>query len=134
MKLALYSLPRTGVVFMSDSIFGISEPALQLCEDRAVMLTNNIVNSTTPHYKARDIDFQKLLKNANDNTAMGGQDNSINSQPAMYRVPMQKSMDGNTVDEEIERKNFLENALRYQVNLTFIQNKSDQLMKAIKGE
>ena len=51
----------------------------------------------------------------------------------MYRVPMQTSMDGNTVDENIERKNFIENSLRYQVSLTFIQNESAELMKAIKG-
>jgi flagellar basal-body rod protein FlgB len=43
------------------------------------------------------------------------------------------SLDGNTVDGEIERKNFIENALRYQVNLTFIQNKSDELTKAMGG-
>jgi flagellar basal-body rod protein FlgB len=44
------------------------------------------------------------------------------------------SLDGNTVDDEIERKNFMENSLRYQMNLTFISNKSSELLKAIKGE
>lgn len=128
---------------MEDKIFGLSERALQLCEDRAGLLTNNIVNSSTPHYKARDVDFHKLIKD------VSGQDNSslLRTNPhhlspsneklgerTQYRVPMQKSLDGNTVDDEIERKNFIENAINYQVNLTFVQNKSDQLMKAIKGE
>ncbi len=128
---------------MDDSIFGISEKAMALSEQRAVILTDNIVNSSTPHYKARDIDFQKLLKDqdtdqtaaletTNPNHLQG--DVAFSGQQTLYRVPMQKSMDGNTVDEEIERKDFIENALHYQVNLTFVQNKTDQLMKAIKGE
>ena len=125
-----------------DKLFGVSEKALQLCEDRAVMLTSNIVNSSTPNYKARDIDFQKALATAGkDSTAMQVTNpnhlvpaNQVNGSTAGYRVPMQSSLDGNTVDDEIERKNFIENALHYQVNLTFVHNKTSELMKAIKGE
>lgn len=132
---------------MDDSIFGVSGKALQLCEQRAVLLTDNIVNSSTPHYKARDIDFHKMLRDTTNMTQSDSMlttnahhivpDNSnteINKQNALYRVPMQKSLDGNTVDEDIERKSFIENSLRYQVNLTFVQNESSQLMKAIKGD
>jgi len=127
-----------------DNIFGLSEKALQLCEDRSVLLSNNVVNSSTPNYKARDIDFQKLMKqemDTQDSTLATTNPNHISSSSEMaggenvlYRVPMQKSADGNTVDEDIERKDFIANAINYQVNLTFIQNKSDQLLKAIKGE
>lgn len=126
---------------MSDSIFGLSEKALQLVEGRSVLLTNNLVNSSTPHYKARDFDFHKALENAGDTYQLNNTNknhiqvaNEVGGAQVRYRVPMQMSLDGNTVDDEIERKNFMENALRYQVNLTFIQNKSDELMKAIKGD
>lgn len=126
---------------MSGDIFGISEKALKLSEDRAVMLTSNLVNSSTPHFKARDIDFQKALQNAgNDasllmtNAAHISPTNLTNGTTTQYRVPNQMGLDGNTVDDEIERKNFIENALHYQVNLTFVQNKTSELMKAIKGE
>lgn len=130
---------------MADSIFGMSGKALQLCEDRGVLLSNNIVNSSTPHYKARDIDFYKILQQSNntqnsdmlktnDPRQLSANGNSSISEPVKYVVPMQKSLDGNTVDEEIERKNFIENALHYQVNLTFVQNESNTMMKAIKGE
>ena len=127
---------------MTDDIFGLSGKALQLTEDRSVTLTNNIVNGGTPNYKARDIDFHKLLQDANqiaqplltNNPRQLQPSTNTSGEPLLYRVPMQQSADGNTVDEEIERKNFLENAMNYQVNLTFIQNKSDQPMKAIKGE
>ena len=126
-----------------DTIFGLSEKALQLCEDRSVLLSDNVVNSATPNYKARDIDFQKLLRqeessqNSLPDMSQPGDlkmSSQFSNESVLYRVPMQKSMDGNTVDENIERKDFIENAINYQVNLTFVQSKSDQLMKAIKGE
>lgn len=128
----------------SSSVFGISGQALELAEERASILSNNIVNSSTPHYKAKDIDFHKILQQSNhdaNTTALETTHSNhiaiatnLNGGPEeQYRVPMQKSLDGNTVDEEMERKNFIENALNYQVNLTFIQNKTDQLMQAIKG-
>lgn len=127
---------------MTESIFGVSEKALELCESRASMLTNNIVNSSTPHYKAKDFDFHKVLNNAKQgaDNLLVTKANHINPSsktggaPIQYRVPMQMSLDGNTVDDEIERKNFLENAMRYQVNLTFVTNKTDQIMKAFKGD
>ena len=47
---------------MDDPIFGVSAKALALSERRASILTDNIVNSSTPHYKARDIDFHNMLE------------------------------------------------------------------------
>lgn len=125
---------------MTDSIFGLSEKAMQVCEDRAVLLTNNLVNSATPHYKARDIDFSQIMKESMPTqelkTNQSGQlkSGSAAIEHALYRVPMQESADGNTVDENIERKSFLENAMKYQVNLKFVEYKSDELRAAIKGE
>ncbi len=126
---------------MMSDLFGLSEKALSLSEDRAVMLTTNIVNSGTPNYKAKDIEFEKVLTNMQAEKGLKltsskhiQVDHQINGAQIKYRVPMQYSMDGNTVDPEIERKNFLENSMKYQVSLTFIQNKTEQLMKAIKGD
>jgi flagellar basal-body rod protein FlgB len=127
---------------MSNDIFGLAGSALKLSEDRAVLLTSNLVNASTPHFKAKDMDFNKALKEAGSgsdilsktNTAHIATRNEVGGTQALYRVPNQTSLDGNTVDDEIERKNFIENALHYQVNLTFVQNKASELMKAIKGE
>jgi len=126
-----------------DELFGVSAKALALSEDRASLITNNLVNSSTPNYKARDFDFGKEMQKAGQ--AMSGMQTThsnhihSSSQTATaadikYRIPMQNSMDGNTVDPEIERKNFLQNSIKYQVSLSFVQSKGDQLMKAIKGE
>ncbi len=40
-----------------------------------------------------------------------------------YRVPYQTSMDGNTVDMDIERSQFADNTLKYQADLTFINSR-----------
>lgn len=125
-----------------DKIFGLATQGLRLTEDRAVLITNNLANSSTPNYKAKDIDFNNVMKNINQSSSQLDRTssahltgaNNVGSAPIKYRIPMQTSMDGNTVDPEIERKNFLQNSIRYQVSLTFIQNKTDEVMKAIKGE
>lgn len=126
---------------MDNKLFGLSEKALALCEGRSVILTNNLVNSSTPNYKARDIDFNQALQTANEAYSLKTTNknhisvgNELSGAKLKYRVPNQSSLDGNTVDSEMERKNFIENAIRYQVNLTFIKNESDKVMHAIKGD
>ena len=40
---------------------GIHENTLQLRASRAEVLANNLSNSDTPHFKARDFDFNSVL-------------------------------------------------------------------------
>lgn len=126
-----------------DKIFGLAEQALSVTEQRATMLSGNIVNSNTPGYKAKDIDFDEVMKNVSGGAGSLTVTNQnhiptmnveTGNLPYKYRIPMQTSLDGNTVDSEIERKNFMQNAMKYQVSLSFIQNKTDQIMKAMKGD
>lgn len=125
---------------MSNNIFGLSEQALGLCEERSVILSNNIVNSSTPNFKARDIDFRAIMGSVKDHRDLTLTDpkhialNPVVHPRELYRIPHQTSLDGNTVDPEIERKNFMQNAVRYQVNLTFIKNETNEMLKAMKGE
>lgn len=125
------------------SIFGLAEKALTLCEHRAGILSNNVANASTPNYKARDIDFKQALTQVSSShrlvaTQPGhvqfAAQNQVAQQPLKYRVPSQHRMDKNTVDEEIERKNFMENTVNYQANLTFVKAQYSQLMKAIRGD
>lgn len=127
-----------------DNVYGLYEKALALCEERSQLLGSNLANASTPHYKAKDINFQGMLNDMSHQETsaaelIGAEPGHLTGESAasanvMYRVPMQTSMDGNTVDQEIERKNFMQNAVRYEVNLTFIQNKTKELIEAIKGE
>lgn len=123
------------------SAFDVEERALKLCEGRATLLASNIANSSTPQYKARDFDFQKAMNIASAQSGLVTTNarhlqagHSVEGQSIGYRVPMQFSLDENTVDDEIERKNFIQNAIKYQASLGFAQNKMSNLMRAIKGE
>ncbi|MFI4918036.1 MAG: flagellar basal body rod protein FlgB [Legionellales bacterium] len=122
------------------SVFGLEEKALSLCEERSSMLARNIANSDTPNYKSMDINFQEELSKAHQsNSLKTTHGNHLQGNQAddghklYYRIPNQKNQDGNTVDDEIERKNFIENALHYQASLGFAKNRAASLLKAIKG-
>ena len=122
-------------------MFDLEARSLSLCETRGALLANNIANANTPNYKSMDMNFHEALTRANQSGALNTtHSNHLQTSHATdgnklyYRVPMQISQDGNTVDDEIERKNFIENALRYQASLGFVQNKASSILKAIKGE
>ena len=52
----------------------------------------------------------------------------------MYRVPAQASLDQNTVDVQVERAAFLDNAMRYQASLRFLSSRLSGLLNAFRGE
>jgi flagellar basal-body rod protein FlgB len=109
-----------------DSIFGIHATALQLRSQRMGMLASNIANAATPGYKARDLDFAKALEAA-------GRGQSTDTAIA-FRIPVQPSLDGNTVELPTEQTAFAENALAYRSSLAFLQGRISTLTRALKGE
>lgn len=122
-------------------MFDLEAKSLSLCETRSALIARNIANANTPNYKSVDLNFTEALKHAQKSGALSAtnghhlqREQSAEGENLYYRVPMQSSQDGNTVDDEIERKNFIENALRYQASLGFAQNRASSLLKAIKGE
>ena len=48
--------------------------------------------------------------------------------------PVQPSLDGNTVEMDVERAQFAENAMRYEAGLTFISGRIKGLLTAIQGQ
>ena len=50
-----------------------------------------------------------------------------------YRVPMQSSLDGNTVESDVEQAAFAENALQYRATLRFLDGHIKTLKYALKG-
>ncbi len=124
---------------------GIHDKALALHSQRAELLANNMVNADTPGYKARDIDFRRVLQqrldagsevalratHAGHLTAQGGAGGSAE---LLYRTPTQPAIDGNTVDLQIEQAEFAKNALRFQTSFTFLNSKINGLSRAIRGE
>ena len=113
-----------------NDLFGVHAQALELRSQRMAMLASNIANAATPGYKARDFDFQKALAAANSGQAAG----SAAEQAAGYRVPLQASLDGNTVELGTEQTMFAENAVQYRTTLSFLQGRISTVMSALKGE
>ncbi|RST31549.1 flagellar basal body rod protein FlgB [Sphingomonas ginkgonis] len=111
---------------MADSLFGIHATALKLREQRMAMLASNIANAATPNYKARDLDFGAALHSVEQG---GSTDSAVK-----YRVPVQPSLDGNTVELSTEQTAFAENALGYRTSLSFLQSRIATVSRALKGE
>ena len=144
---ALTSLDKRGMENMAisiDNVFGIHENAMQLQGRRAQLLSQNLANSDTPGYKAKDIDFKAALKSA----ASGNLQAPLKAtqkghiQPKglfmgaeeLYRQPMQDSLDGNTVEPHVEMAEFTENSMRYLMTLRIMSGRVKGMLSAIRGE
>ena len=133
-----------------DDYLRFNQLALDLRAQRQQLLASNIANADTPHFKARDIDFTSALQGALARTtppagvmaatdpahvgnAVANQDMLPNGTPVLYRQPVQGSVDGNTVDMDVERNQFADNAIRYEAGITMINSQIKGLLAAIQG-
>jgi len=131
-----------------DDFLRFNETALSLRSQRQTVIASNIANADTPGYKARDIDFSAALSSAMSNTnrdplkTTAGkhypappQDGKTlpDGTPLLYRGIVQGSVDGNTVDMDVERNQFADNALRYEAGVTLINSQIKGLLAAIQG-
>ena len=132
--------------FDLDKVFGVHEQGILIRSRRAELLASNLANADTPNYKARDIDFKQALQQAEAGTAVAPmkQTNAKHlqadgftdgtSSELLYRNPLQPSVDGNTVDSQQEKAQFIQNAMQYQASLNFLSGKIKNLMSALRGE
>ena len=126
-----------------SNALGIHPDALQLRATRAEVLANNLANADTPGFKARDINFQAVL-NGERNRSMSVSVERTHSghlsgrgrldEELLYRNPTQPSIDGNTVDSQIEQAMFARNSLNYNASFEFLNGKFSGLKGAIRGE
>ena len=105
--------------------------ALGLRAYRQQIIASNIANADTPGYKAVDIDFQEALRNAQAATNVppvsltttsaghlpGQSTGTPPPIPLKYHVPSQGSVDGNTVEMDVERAKFAENTLMLKFSM-----------------
>ena len=130
-----------------DKALGIHEHALTARVKRAEVLANNLVNADTPGFKARDVDFQSMLRQAEASAqgvemtrshpghiGGGGSSDGGAGGELLYRIPHQPSIDGNTVDAQQEQSRFMRNAMDYQASFEFLNSKFSGLKKAISGQ
>ena len=130
-----------------DNHFGINAQSVLARAQRAEILASNIINADTPNYKAKDLDFNEIfnlnknapsvnsvsLKTSHSNHLSNDINNAFSLQ-TKYRIPENASLDGNTVDSHIEKGKFAENAVRYQISLSMLNNKIQGLINTLKGE
>jgi flagellar basal-body rod protein FlgB len=116
---------------VGDDLFGVSGKALSLRSQRLGLLASNIANAATPGYKAKDIDFAQALSSAEQ---PGGDLQSAATAATKFRIPVQPSMDGNTVELNTEQTAFAENAVAYQTTLSFLNGRISTITRALRGE
>ena len=127
-----------------DEVLGFYETSLRLRVQRQQVLASNIANADTPQYKARDFDFAQVLQarlKAGGNAAaltlsspahLGAAASSSLPETRM-RAASQNSADGNTVDLDIERAAFAENALRYEAGVTLANAQIKSFLTVLQG-
>jgi flagellar basal-body rod protein FlgB len=124
--------------------------ALVLRAERQRTIASNIANADTPGYVARDFNFKDAM-----NQALEGPSSAALAQPAGatdprhlplnasggslgsslgYAPQTQPAMDGNSVDLDRERSNFVDNSVRYESTLRFINGYSRTILSAITGQ
>ena len=129
-----------------NSLFSLQEQALTVHGQRLQLLSSNLANADTPGFKARDIDFKAALDQAQgvqqgvamETTSAGHMQDSSgmgSGEPELlYRNPTQPSIDGNTVDSQIEMSKYMENSMDFQASFQFLNSSIQGLKKAITGE
>ena len=128
-----------------DKALGIHESALHFRSERAAVLANNLANIDTPNFKAKDLDFKQALQqkmnpsqgfdlSTTRDRHIGGEGFGTAEGDVLYRTPQQPSIDGNTVEDQIEHAEYMKNALAFQASFQFLNSKFTGLRSAIRGE
>ena len=124
-----------------DKALGIHTKALSFRAARAEVIANNLINADTPGFKARDIRFSDSFKNAQNSVRVLktherhiGVSDANGGQQKYYRTPLLPSLDGNTVNAQMEESNYMRNALEFQTSFTFLNGRFKGLSAAIRGE
>jgi flagellar basal-body rod protein FlgB len=131
--------------------------ALVIRADRQRVIASNIANADTPGYASRDVNFKAALGDALDSSNAAsrltlsssaspsngsGDARHIPLQSATsslgsdltYTTQSQPTMDGNSVDLDQERANFVDNSVHYEATLRFINGASRTILSAIQGQ
>lgn len=131
-----------------DAHLQVKRAALNARAYRQELLASNIANADTPNYKARDIDFKAALEGALSGRGdgslalartaarhLGGSEfDAVGAGSATkYRTEFQPNVDGNTVNMDVERAAFAENAVQMEAMLTFIRGDLSTLQAAMQN-
>ena len=134
---------------------GFHGNALLVRSERQRAIASNMANADTPGYVGRDVNFVATLKEATEASERSARSASSRAASTSdprhiplptvrfhsdrdsalgYSVQTQPSLDNNTVDLDRERANFVDNAVRYEATLRFINGSSKTMLSAIQGQ
>ena len=134
--------------------------ALLLRAERQRTLASNIANADTPGYAARDFKFADAMRAMNAQQEAGSNGPSAQlgvrtSDPRhilpesrispvgelgqrasalAYSLQSQPSLDNNSVDMDRERAALVDNTVRYEATLRFINGQAKTMLGAIQGQ
>lgn len=135
--------------------------ALMLRAERQQIIAGNIANADTPGYVAREMDFAAALRDASGLTtpsarlaaagagrtapagamaltaaghiASVGDAAVASAASARYATPSQTNLDGNSVDMDRERASFVDNSVKYEATLRFINGSVRTMLDAMRS-
>jgi flagellar basal-body rod protein FlgB len=135
--------------------------ALVIRAERQRVIASNIANADTPGYVGRDINFKDAMgaalgeSSATSRLTLSRSGSNIDGTSHAQHIPLQSTlgslgtdgasalaytvqtqpaMDGNSVDMDRERANFVDNAVHYEATLRFINGSSRTILSAIQGQ
>lgn len=123
-----------------ENPFGIHEKALAVRDKRMELIAANIANADTPLFRAKDIDFQKVLSEVTPSPMAATNSRHFDSgeeadpQGLVFRTPYNSSVDGNTVEINVEQAKYGEAAAQYQATLQFLESRISGIRKSLRGE
>jgi flagellar basal-body rod protein FlgB len=123
-----------------ENPFGIHEKALAVRDKRMELIAANIANADTPLFRAKDIDFQKVLSEVTPSPMAATNSRHFDSgeeadpQGLVFRTPYNSSVDGNTVEINVEQSKYGEAAAQYQATLQFLESRISGIRKSLRGE
>ncbi|HCO58257.1 MAG: flagellar basal body rod protein FlgB [Burkholderiaceae bacterium] len=124
-----------------DNALGIHERAIAVRNRRVELISQNIANADTPNYKARDLDFKKLIAGVEGMKVMATDKRHyeiahLENTPdgLKFRVPFNSATDGNTVEMSVEQAQYAKATADYQATLMFLENRISGIRKALRGE
>lgn len=120
----------------------VMQKALDVRSYRHQVLASNVANADTPHFKARDVDFQSALKGAIDGRQglslnmtsgrhMPGVADAFGGGKLLYRTETQSAVDGNTVDMDVERSAMADNAMQYEILTRLVSDRISSMRNAV---
>ncbi|AWH90457.1 flagellar basal body rod protein FlgB [Buchnera aphidicola (Melanaphis sacchari)] len=131
-----------------NKLFDFNQSLLNIFSKKQEIISSNIANADTPNYKAVDINFRneinKILKKRKTKihkitlkkTSPDHLDSKIDNKLELKIEPINTkkiNSNGNTVDMNRERIEFIKNSLKYEEQIIYLKNEIKNMMRVLKG-